>query len=114
MRDKVILIAGEGLGRGDDGLGHVILSNFLRLLAQRADKPKAVICMNGGVRLVTTASGAFEAHEHLRELAVQGVPVYACKTCLDHFGLLDKVVVGQVGGMPQFVELMAANQVITL
>jgi len=114
VHDKLIILAGDGLGSGDPTLGHVILANFLRLLAQRPDKPAAIVCWNAGVRLVCDGASAFEAQEHLRELAVQGVPVYACRTCLEHFGLLERVVVGQIGGMPQFVELMARHETISL
>ncbi len=114
MKDKLIILAGDGLGRGDEALGHVILANFLRLLTQRPDKPAAIVCWNAGVRLVCEGAEAFEAQEHLRELAAQGVPVLACRTCLEHFGLLDRVVVGQVGGMAQFVDMMATHEVITL
>lgn len=114
MKNKVVLIAGEGMGRGDAGLGQVILGSFLRCLSQRAEKPAAIICVNDGVRLVCSGTPAFEAQEHLRELAAQGVSVYACRTCLEQYQLVEKVVVGQIGGMPQFVEMMAEHEVISL
>ena len=114
MKDKVVLIAGEGIGRGDDRLGQVILANFLRSVGQRPEKPAAIILMNGGVKLACSGAEAFEAQEHLRELVEQGVKVLACRTCLDHFGLVDRVVVGEIGGMPGFVELMTDHQVLTL
>ncbi len=114
MKDKVVVLAADGLGRGDAGLGQVILANFLRTLAQRAEKPAAIICLNSGVRLACSGAEAFEAQEHLRELETQGVSVLACRTCLEHFGLVDRVVVGKIGGMPQFVEMMAEHEVISL
>ncbi len=114
MRDRVLLITDDGIGRGDHHLGQVILANFLRSVGQRAEKPAAIILMNGGVRLACSGAEAFEAQEHLRELAEQGVKVLACRTCLEHFGLVEKVVVGEIGGMPGFVELMAAHQVLTI
>ena len=114
MKDKVVLITADGLGRGDEGLGHVIMANFLRTVGQRSDLPAAIILMNSGVKLACLGAEAFEAQEHLRELVVKGVPVLSCRTCLDHFGLVEKVVVGQIGGMPKFVELMAEHQVLTL
>jgi intracellular sulfur oxidation DsrE/DsrF family protein len=114
MRDKILLLTGDGIGRGDDRLGQVILANFLRVVGGRDELPAAIICMNGAVRLVCDGAEAFEAQEHLRELVAKGVAVYACKTCLEHFGLIERVVVGQIGGMPMFVEMMAAHQVITV
>lgn len=114
MKDKVVLIAGEGLGRGDDRLGQVILANFLRVVAQRDEKPAAIILMNAGVKLACAGTEAFEAQEHLRELASQGVKVLACRTCLEHFGLVERAVVGEIGGMPGFIELMARHRVLSL
>jgi len=114
MKGKLIVLAGDGLGRGDTDLGHVILANFLRTLAQRADKPAAIVCLNAGVRLVCSGTDAFEAQEHLKELVAQGVSVLACRTCLEHFGLVHRVVVGQIAGMAQFVEMMAEHEVIAL
>ena len=70
--------------------------------------------MNGGVKLACSGAEAFEAQEHLRELVGQGVKVFACRTRLEHFGLVDRVVVGEIGGMPGFVELMSEHQVLTL
>ncbi len=114
MRGKVVLITGDGIGRGDHHLGQVILANFLRSVGQRPDKPVAIILMNDGVKLACSGAEAFEAQEHLSELAGQGVKVLACRTCLEHFGLVEKVVVGEIGGMPGFVELMSEYQVLTL
>ncbi len=112
--NKLILLTCEGIGRGEDDLGHVLLANFLRTVGAREEKPAAIVLMNGAVRLACPGTEAFEAQEHLRELADDGVPVLACRTCLEAFGLVDKVQIGQIGGMPQFVEMMAAHEVITL
>lgn len=114
MEDKVIVLTGDELGRGDTALGQIVLANFLRTLVQRQGKPTAVFCVNSAVRLVCSGAEAFEAQEHLRELAAQGVSVLACRTCLEHFGLVDKMLVGEIAGMPQFVDLLAKHQVVTL
>lgn len=114
MSGKLVLLTADSLGRGDENLGHVILANFLRTLVGREEKPAAVVLMNGAVRLACQKTEAFEAQEHLRELAEAGVEVYSCRTCLDHFGMVDSVVVGKIGGMPQFVEMMAKYEVLTL
>ncbi len=114
MQDKVVLITGDGIGRGDHHLGQVLLANFLRSVGQRPDRPAAIILMNDGVKLACSGAEAFEAQEHLRELADVGVRVFACRTCLEHLGLVDKVSVGEIGGMPGFVNLMSEHQVLTL
>ena len=114
MTNKLILLTSESLGRGDEDLGHVLLANFLRVLGARPAKPAAIVLMNGAVRLACPGAAAFEAQEHLRELARDGVPVYACRTCLEAFGLVDDVEIGQIGGMAQFVEMMDRHEVISI
>jgi len=43
------------------------------------------------------------------------VGLIICKTCLDYYGLVDKVRVGIVGGMGDIIAAQAlANKVITL
>jgi hypothetical protein len=48
-------------------------------------------------------------------LADRGVALLICQTCLTYYGLLDKVKVGTVGGMPAIVAAQwAATKVITI
>ena len=111
MTSKVILIQSEGLGRGDDELGMMLMSNFLRLLEESQDKPTQLIFWNTGVRLVCEGSWALE---HLKELEEQGVEVLACRTCLDHFQLTDRLVIGRSTTMPKTIEAMMTNQTVCL
>ncbi len=112
--NKLILLTSQSIGQGDGSLGHVLLANFLRAVGAREEKPAAIVLMNAAVRLACPGAEAFEAQEHLRELADAGVPVFACRTCLEAFGLADRVQIGRIGGMPQFVEMMSRHDVITL
>lgn len=114
MLNKLVLLTGEGIGHGDEPLGHVLLANFLRTIGGRDEKPAAIVLMNGAVRLACPGAQAFEAQEHLRELTRLGVPVLACRTCLESFGLVERVEIGAIGGMAQFVELMSRHEVIAL
>ena len=52
MPSKVFLIQSEGLGRGDDQLGTMLMANFLRLLGESKEKPETLVFWNTGVRLV--------------------------------------------------------------
>ena len=40
MTKKVFLIQSEGLGRGEEKLGLVLMSTFLRVLGEGKDKPE--------------------------------------------------------------------------
>ena len=51
----------------------------------------------------------------LGALEARGVHLVICKTCLDFFGLNDKVRVGIVGGMPDIITAMwEADTVVTV
>ena len=48
---------------------------------------------------------------HLQELEAKGVPLLACKTCVDHYHIAEKLVAGKISGMAQFIELAAKYEV---
>ena len=80
MKSKSLLIQSEGLGRGDDTLGGLLMASFLRLLGEKENKPKTIIFWNGGVKLVCPGS---EVLDHIRKLENAGVEILACTTCLE-------------------------------
>ena len=56
---------------------------------------------NGGAFLTTEGS---ESLEDLRFLEESGVEILTCGTCLNHYGLADKLAVGQVTNMYEIAE----------
>ena len=111
MRNKVILLTSDQFGTGDAGLGESVLETFFVLVKQRDERPAAIFCMNRGVFALTKQSFA---SVHLAEMARAGVPVLACRTCVDHYGLEDKLTAGEVSSMAAFVELAAQHEVLTI
>jgi selenium metabolism protein YedF len=103
MTQKVIVIQGEGLGRGDDKLGSLLMANFLRLLGERETRPEQIIFWNTGVRLVCEGSPVLG---HLQNLEKQGVELLACTTCLEYLGLYDKIVIGKSTTMMKSITSM--------
>lgn len=108
---KRVFIVTDTLGRGNDELGAVLMKNFLYSLARTAEKPSAVMLMNGGVRLACTGSACLD---DLKLLAEQGVAIKACGTCLDFLELTDSLVVGDIGTMPDGVAALMADDVLTI
>jgi len=108
---KVFLIQSEGLGRGDEQLGSMLMANFLRLLGESEDKPGSLIFWNGGVRLLCQGS---EVLEHLKRLEGQGVELLACTTCLEYFELTDKLAVGKPTTMMKSIQSMLSGDVVSL
>ena len=111
MKNKVFLIQSEGLGRGEEQLGSLLMANFLRLLGESQDKPEIIIFWNTGVRLVCEGSKVLD---HLKRLEVQGVTILACTTCLEYLDLKDKMVVGKPTTMVKSIQSMFAGDLITL
>lgn len=108
---KVIFINSENLGHGDDELGSKLAGMLLYSLGQTEPKPKAIVLMNSGVRLALEGSAAVE---HLQVLAEAGTKVYACGTCLDFFGVKERLAVGEVGNMATTAELFMSHEVVTV
>lgn len=111
MRDKVIVLREEGMGAGNPALGATILASFLRLCQEAPEKPRAIFCYNGGVKLLCEGSPVLA---HLQELQAMGVKVQACKTCIDFFHLHDALKVGEISTMGQLVEYVQTYEVVTL
>ncbi|MCW8141921.1 MAG: DsrE family protein [Planctomycetota bacterium] len=107
----VVIIPSDGMGRGDDALGQKILASFLGKAG--ALEGLAAVCLyNGGVKLLVEGSPALQG---LAALEARGVDVVACGTCVDHFGLRERVRVGVVGTMDDIVSrLDRAAKVVTL
>ena len=115
FKNTIILITKEGMGytrRDDSALQLKLLETYLYLL-QENDTLPAVICFYAdGVKLLVEGSYLLENLTHLEQ---KGVRLIACSTCLNYFGLMDKLRVGVVGGMPDIIEAqIKADKVITL
>ncbi|MCL5291934.1 MAG: sulfurtransferase-like selenium metabolism protein YedF [Actinobacteria bacterium] len=105
------VVNSEAIGRGDDELGRLLRKSFFGALVEVDARPEKLIFINSGVKLVSEGSAVLEP---LSKLADFGVEILACGTCLDFYGLKDKVAVGSVSNMYNFIELlMGAGKVIT-
>jgi selenium metabolism protein YedF len=111
MEPEVILIQSEFLGRGEDELGMMLMSNFLRLLEESEEKPEKMLFWNTGVRLVCEGSWALE---HLKTLETGGIEILACRTCLDYFELSDKQAVGKPTNMAATIKSMMNSRMVCL
>ncbi|MHB1324240.1 MAG: sulfurtransferase-like selenium metabolism protein YedF [Coriobacteriia bacterium] len=109
---KVLFVNSARIGTGDDKLGDKLMGSFFYSLFRSEVKPTAIVFMNGGVRLTCRGSAALD---DIRLLDADGVKVYSCGTCLDYYGLKDKLAVGEVGNMNDTVALMmAADDVVSI
>ena len=108
----VLLIASDGMGRGDDELGGILMRSLLHTLQEVEPLPDIVILLNAGVKLTVEGSPVLE---DLEALEGKGVELLACGTCLGHFGLKDKVAAGEVSNMYSIAEtLLGAGKVVAV
>lgn len=110
--NTIILITREGMGFADIALQHKLLDTYLRLLIENNSLPAAICFYTDGVKLVVEGSPLLE---RLSEIEQKGVRLIICSTCINYFGLSEKVRVGIVGGMSDILEAQSkASKVITL
>lgn len=111
MENKVILVKSNRLGEGAEELGEVLMETYFTLLKQRENLPHAIFFLNSGVLTLTEDS---LVSVHLQELEEKGVELLVCKTCIDYYGIEEKLSVGKISGMAAFMDLAAKHEVITL
>jgi len=100
------------MGSAEPALQEKLLDTYLKLLLEHSPLPAAICFYTDGVKLVVEGSPLLE---RLAEVEGRGVRLIICSTCLNYFGLTDKVRVGIMGGMPDIIEAQAnAGKVITL
>lgn len=102
--NMVIVVDSDRMGSGNDELGKVLMKGFLFAVTQLEMLPKTMLFYNGGATL--TAEGS-DSLEDLKSLEAQGVEILTCGTCLNYYGLTEKLQVGSVTNMYTIVEKMA-------
>ena len=108
----VILVTRDGMGNAEPPLQRQVLQTYLRLLDETGHLPGAICFYTDGVKLVVEGSPVLE---QLRAMEAKGVLLLICQTCLNYFGLIEKVRVGIVGGMPDIIAAQwRAQKVITI
>ncbi len=108
----VISVTSDKLGEGAEELGRILMKSYTYALSEVTPLPKAVLFLNSGVMLTSEGS---EALENIKKLENLGVEIVSCGTCLDFYGLKEKLQVGIVGNMYSIIEKMnTANKVISI
>lgn len=106
----MVVIGTSCLGSGDDTLGATLMKGFLYALSQQEHLPRTILFYNGGAKVTTEGSVSIE---DLKNMEAQGVEIRTCGTCLNYYGLTDKLAVGSVTNMYDIVETMtSAGKVI--
>ena len=99
--DTVVAIGSDKMGVGSDELGKTLMKAFVFALTQQDTLPRTILFYNGGASLTCAGSPMLE---DLKALEAQGVEILTCGTCLNFYGLTEKLAVGGVTNMYEIVE----------
>ena len=109
-KGMLVVLSGNVMGTGDPRLGTSLMKAFVFALTKQDQLPDTILCYNTGAYL--TCEGA-DTLEDLKLLESEGVTILTCGTCLDFYGLKEKLAVGGVTNMYDIVERMeTAAQII--
>ena len=108
----VAVLSANTMGNGEEQLGKILMKSFIFALTKQDQLPEIILCYNSGASLTCEDSDSLE---DLKSLEAEGVKILTCGTCLDFYGLKEKLAVGGVTNMYEIVETMnQAAKVITL
>ncbi len=112
LEDYVLYINKNTMGMGNDELGIILIRAFFKTLIDNDKKPKKIIFVNSGVKLVVEGS---EILEELEKLSKEfNIEILACGTCLDYFNLKGKIKIGTISNMFDIQnELIEATKIVT-
>lgn len=108
-KNTVVVIGTDQMGVGDPELGHTLLKGFLYALSQQDSLPATILFYNSGAHLTCEDSASLEDLSAMQEA---GVEILTCGTCLNFYGLSEKLKVGEVTNMYVIAEKMTQADLI--
>lgn len=108
--NTVVVIDSLHMGKGDVELGRMLMKGFIYTLSEMEELPKTILFYNEGVKLAIEGA---ESLQDLKSLEERGVEILSCGTCLNFYGITEKLRVGSVTNMYTILERqMKAKRVI--
>lgn len=107
--EKVVVIKSEFMGDGDNELGKVLIKGFIYALSQQDELPQTMLFYNGGAKITSEGS---ESIEDLKALEEKGVKIFTCGTCLNYYGLTEKLCVGEATNMYEITKKLTEASLI--
>ena len=108
-KNTVVVISSKAMGHGGDELGMALMKGFIYALSQQEQLPSTILFYNGGASITCEGSVSLE---DLKSMEAQGVEILTCGTCLNFYGLTEKLAVGTVTNMYTIVEKMTGADLI--
>lgn len=108
-KNTVVVISSSCMGEGDPELGTALMKSYIYALSQQDQLPSTILFYNGGVKLVCEDAPTLD---DLKSMEAQGVEILACGTCLNFYGLSEKLQAGTVTNMYVIAEKMSQASLI--
>ncbi|MBP2651662.1 MAG: selenium metabolism protein YedF [Firmicutes bacterium] len=106
----VVVLSSDKMGEGDEKLGRILMKGFIYALTEQEQLPETILLYNNGAKL--SVEGA-DSLADFKLLESQGVEIMTCGTCLNHYGLTEKLGVGSVTNMYVIAEKqMQATKIV--
>lgn len=102
-KGMLVVLSANVMGGGDEKLGKALMKAFIFAVTKQDVLPETILCYNTGAYLTCEDSDSLE---DLKILEAEGVQIFTCGTCLDFYGIKDKLAVGTVTNMYDIVEKM--------
>lgn len=102
----IIVISRNTLGEGPEELGKILMKGFIYSLTELSIPPDCVLFMNSGAFLTTLGANTLD---DLKKLEEKETRIFTCGTCVNYFGLQDKLSVGGILNMFEITEKMASG-----
>ena len=99
--ETVVVISSNQMGTGEEALGKKLIGAFIFALTNQDKAPDKMIFYNSGAFLTTEGSPAIK---DLKALEESGTIIMTCGTCLDYYGIKDRLQVGIISNMYDIVE----------
>ena len=108
-KGAVVVISANTMGGGEEQLGKTLMKAFIFALTNVSALPEHIIFYNSGAYLACEGSDSLE---DLKNLEKAGVKISVCGTCLNFYGLTDKLQVGSVSNMYDIAETLTSARLI--
>lgn len=103
--DFVIVFSSDKMGEGEEELGRLLVSNFIKAIKDLDHLPSKMIFYNNGVKLGSEDS---PVSVYLEELHRMGVGLLFCATCAKFYSLDKKIKTGTLSNMFEIAQVMAS------
>lgn len=108
-KEIVVVVSSKTMGSGDDTLGTSLMKAFIFAVSKQDELPTSILFYNSGVNLTTEGSDSLD---DLKAMEEAGVNILSCGTCLDFYGLKEKLKVGKITNMYDIVGIIESANVV--